>query len=104
LRIIELGERLGFDSAWLRHRHLQFEISSPIAMMSAATQRTSRTELGTVVTPLGWENHRGSAGRGRINTRLGYYGIWFKAGAAAVSVIGAAPLLLRVHRTAKTAA
>ncbi|MFP3462928.1 LLM class flavin-dependent oxidoreductase [Arthrobacter globiformis] len=56
LQVIELGERLGFDSAWLRHRHLQFGISSPIAMMSAASQRTSRIELGTAVTPLGWEN------------------------------------------------
>src|SRR6478735_460616 len=56
LRIIEIGERLGFDSAWLRHRHLQFGISSPIAMMAAASQRTSRIELGTAVTPLGWEN------------------------------------------------
>lgn len=56
LRIIELGERLGFDSAWLRHRHLQFGISSPIAMMAAASQRTSRIEIGTAVTPLGWEN------------------------------------------------
>ena len=56
LQIIELGERLGFDSAWLRHRHLQFGISSPIAIMAAASQRTSRIELGTAVTPLGWEN------------------------------------------------
>jgi alkanesulfonate monooxygenase SsuD/methylene tetrahydromethanopterin reductase-like flavin-dependent oxidoreductase (luciferase family) len=56
LRIIELGERLGFDSAWLRHRHLQFGISSPIAVMAAASQRTSRIELGTAVTPVGWEN------------------------------------------------
>ena len=56
LRIIELGERLGFDSAWLRHRHLQFGISSPIAVMAAASQRTTRIELGTAVTPLGWEN------------------------------------------------
>jgi alkanesulfonate monooxygenase SsuD/methylene tetrahydromethanopterin reductase-like flavin-dependent oxidoreductase (luciferase family) len=56
LQIIEFGERLGFDSAWLRHRHLQFGISSPIAMMAAAGQRTSRIELGTAVTPLGWEN------------------------------------------------
>jgi len=56
LQIIELGERLGFDSAWLRHRHLQFGISSPVAMMAAASQRTSRIELGTAVTPLGWEN------------------------------------------------
>lgn len=56
LQIIELGERLGFDSAWLRHRHLQYGISSPIAVMAAASQRTSRIELGTAVTPLGWEN------------------------------------------------
>ncbi|MET3904171.1 LLM class flavin-dependent oxidoreductase [Paenarthrobacter sp. 4246] len=56
LEIIELGERLGFDSAWLRHRHLQFGISSPVAIMAAASQRTSRIELGTAVTPLGWEN------------------------------------------------
>lgn len=56
LEIIELGEHLGFDSAWLRHRHLQFGISSPVAVMAAASQRTSRIELGTAVTPLGWEN------------------------------------------------
>jgi alkanesulfonate monooxygenase SsuD/methylene tetrahydromethanopterin reductase-like flavin-dependent oxidoreductase (luciferase family) len=56
LEIIELGERLGFDSAWLRHRHLQFGISSPVAVMAAASQRTSRIELGTAVTPLGAEN------------------------------------------------
>ncbi|MDP9795244.1 alkanesulfonate monooxygenase SsuD/methylene tetrahydromethanopterin reductase-like flavin-dependent oxidoreductase (luciferase family) [Catenuloplanes nepalensis] len=56
LQIIELGERLGFDSAWLRHRHFQFGISSPVAVLAAATQRTRRIELGTAVTPLGWEN------------------------------------------------
>ncbi len=56
LEIIELGEQLGFDAAWLRHRHLQYGISSPIAVMAAASQRTSRIQLGTAVTPLGWEN------------------------------------------------
>jgi alkanesulfonate monooxygenase SsuD/methylene tetrahydromethanopterin reductase-like flavin-dependent oxidoreductase (luciferase family) len=56
LEVIELGEQLGFDSAWLRHRHLQYGVSSPIAVMAAATQRTSRIELGTAVTPLGAEN------------------------------------------------
>jgi alkanesulfonate monooxygenase SsuD/methylene tetrahydromethanopterin reductase-like flavin-dependent oxidoreductase (luciferase family) len=56
LRIIELGEQLGFDSAWVRHRHLQFGISSPVAVLAAASQRTSRIHLGTAVTPLGWEN------------------------------------------------
>jgi alkanesulfonate monooxygenase SsuD/methylene tetrahydromethanopterin reductase-like flavin-dependent oxidoreductase (luciferase family) len=56
LQIIELGERLGFDSAWLRDRHLQHGISSPVAVLAAASQRTSRIELGTAVIPLGLEN------------------------------------------------
>jgi alkanesulfonate monooxygenase SsuD/methylene tetrahydromethanopterin reductase-like flavin-dependent oxidoreductase (luciferase family) len=56
LEVIELGEQLGFDSAWLRHRHLQYGISSPVAVLAAATQRTTRIDLGTAVTPLGWEN------------------------------------------------
>ncbi|MGK5114082.1 LLM class flavin-dependent oxidoreductase [Geodermatophilus sp. CPCC 205506] len=56
LRVIELGEQLGFDSAWVRNRHLQYGISSPVALLAAATQRTRRIELGTAVIPLGWEN------------------------------------------------
>src|ERR1700710_1342434 len=56
LRVIERGEQLGFDSAWLRHRHLQPGISSPVAIMAGASQRTSRIELGTAVTPIGAEN------------------------------------------------
>jgi alkanesulfonate monooxygenase SsuD/methylene tetrahydromethanopterin reductase-like flavin-dependent oxidoreductase (luciferase family) len=56
LEIIELGERLGLDSAWVRHRHLQYGISSPVAVLAAASQRTRRIELGTAVIPLGWEN------------------------------------------------
>ena len=55
LAVIELGEQLGFDSAWLRHRHLQYGISSPVAVLAAASQRTSRIDLGTAVIPLGWE-------------------------------------------------
>jgi alkanesulfonate monooxygenase SsuD/methylene tetrahydromethanopterin reductase-like flavin-dependent oxidoreductase (luciferase family) len=56
LEIIELGEQLAFDSAWVRHRHLQYGISSPVAVLAAASQRTRRIELGTAVIPLGWEN------------------------------------------------
>jgi Luciferase-like monooxygenase len=53
LDIVELGEQLGFDCAWVRHRHLQHGISSPVAVLAAATQRTSRIALGTGVIPLG---------------------------------------------------
>jgi alkanesulfonate monooxygenase SsuD/methylene tetrahydromethanopterin reductase-like flavin-dependent oxidoreductase (luciferase family) len=56
LRVIELGEDLGFDSAWVRNRHLQYGISSPVAVLAAASQRTRRIDLGTAVIPLGWEN------------------------------------------------
>jgi alkanesulfonate monooxygenase SsuD/methylene tetrahydromethanopterin reductase-like flavin-dependent oxidoreductase (luciferase family) len=56
LRVIELGEELGFDSAWVRNRHVQYGISSPVAVLAAASQRTSRIDLGTAVIPLGWEN------------------------------------------------
>ncbi|PVY97482.1 LLM class flavin-dependent oxidoreductase [Actinomycetospora cinnamomea] len=56
LRVIELGEQLGFDSAYLRHRHFQTGISSPVAIMAAASQRTRHIAMGTAVTPLAWEN------------------------------------------------
>jgi alkanesulfonate monooxygenase SsuD/methylene tetrahydromethanopterin reductase-like flavin-dependent oxidoreductase (luciferase family) len=56
LEVIALGEQLGFDSAWVRHRHLQYGISSPMAVLAAATQRTRRIVLGTAVIPLAWEN------------------------------------------------
>ena len=54
--MIERAEALGYDSVWLRCRHLQPGISSPVAIMAAASQRTSRIELGTAVIPLGLEN------------------------------------------------
>jgi alkanesulfonate monooxygenase SsuD/methylene tetrahydromethanopterin reductase-like flavin-dependent oxidoreductase (luciferase family) len=56
LEVIERAEALGYDSVWLRCRHLQPGISSPVAIMAAASQRTSRIELGTAVIPLGVEN------------------------------------------------
>jgi alkanesulfonate monooxygenase SsuD/methylene tetrahydromethanopterin reductase-like flavin-dependent oxidoreductase (luciferase family) len=56
LEVIRLGEELGFDSAWVRNRHFQYGISSPVAVLAAATQLTQRIELGTAVIPLGWEN------------------------------------------------
>jgi alkanesulfonate monooxygenase SsuD/methylene tetrahydromethanopterin reductase-like flavin-dependent oxidoreductase (luciferase family) len=56
LRLIEHAEGLGFDSVWVRQRHLQPGISSPVALLAAASQRTSRIALGTAVIPLGLEN------------------------------------------------
>ncbi|WP_082983002.1 LLM class flavin-dependent oxidoreductase [Mycobacterium sp. 1423905.2] len=56
LRMIERAEALGFDSVWVRQRHLQAGVSSPVALLAAASQRTRRIELGTAVIPLGLEN------------------------------------------------
>jgi alkanesulfonate monooxygenase SsuD/methylene tetrahydromethanopterin reductase-like flavin-dependent oxidoreductase (luciferase family) len=56
LRMIERAEELGFDSVWVRQRHLQPGISSPVALLAAASQRTKRISLGTAVIPLGFEN------------------------------------------------
>lgn len=56
LRLFERAEAQGFDGGWTRTRHLQFGISSPVAFLSAAAQRTSRMTLGTAVLPLGYEN------------------------------------------------
>ena len=56
LQLLGFGEELGFDSAWARQRHLEPGISSAAAFLAAATQRTSRIELGTAVIPIGYES------------------------------------------------
>jgi alkanesulfonate monooxygenase SsuD/methylene tetrahydromethanopterin reductase-like flavin-dependent oxidoreductase (luciferase family) len=56
LRLIERAEQLGFDSVWVRQRHFQPGVSSPVALLAAASQRTDRIALGTAVIPLGMEN------------------------------------------------
>src|ERR1700735_2338839 len=59
LEAIELGERLGFDSVWLRCRHLQYGVSSPLVILAAATPPTLRIELRAAVVPLGGETPPG---------------------------------------------
>jgi alkanesulfonate monooxygenase SsuD/methylene tetrahydromethanopterin reductase-like flavin-dependent oxidoreductase (luciferase family) len=56
LRLFEKGEALGFDSAWVRSRHLERAISSAATFLAAASQRTRRIRLGTAVIQLGYEN------------------------------------------------
>ncbi|MDR9772162.1 LLM class flavin-dependent oxidoreductase [Rhizobium hidalgonense] len=56
LQQLQYGEELGFESAWVRQRHLEPGISSASAFLAAATQRTSRIELGTAVIPIGYES------------------------------------------------
>ncbi|ROR96542.1 alkanesulfonate monooxygenase SsuD/methylene tetrahydromethanopterin reductase-like flavin-dependent oxidoreductase (luciferase family) [Salana multivorans] len=56
LRLVEAGERLGYQGAWVRQRHLEHGISSAATVLAAATQRTRRIALGTAVVPLGYES------------------------------------------------
>ncbi|PZU92705.1 MAG: LLM class flavin-dependent oxidoreductase [Chelatococcus sp.] len=56
LDLFVLGERLGYDSAWVRQRHLERGVSSAATFLAAATQRTRRIGLGTAVIQLGYEN------------------------------------------------
>ncbi|GGN98857.1 monooxygenase [Actinoplanes lobatus] len=56
LQLFEYGERLGFDGAWIRQRHLEHGVGSAAVFLAAASQRTSRVELGTAVIPIGYES------------------------------------------------
>jgi alkanesulfonate monooxygenase SsuD/methylene tetrahydromethanopterin reductase-like flavin-dependent oxidoreductase (luciferase family) len=52
---IELGDTLGFDTAWLGELHFGREFSilaDPLMVLAAAGQRTTRIRLGTAVTLL----------------------------------------------------
>jgi alkanesulfonate monooxygenase SsuD/methylene tetrahydromethanopterin reductase-like flavin-dependent oxidoreductase (luciferase family) len=56
---IELGDDLGFDTAWLGELHFSRAFSilaDPLMMLAAAAQRTSRIRLGTAVTLLPLHN------------------------------------------------
>jgi alkanesulfonate monooxygenase SsuD/methylene tetrahydromethanopterin reductase-like flavin-dependent oxidoreductase (luciferase family) len=56
LGLFEFGERLGFDGGWIRQRHLEHGVSAAAVFLAAASQRTSRIELGTAVIPIGYES------------------------------------------------
>jgi alkanesulfonate monooxygenase SsuD/methylene tetrahydromethanopterin reductase-like flavin-dependent oxidoreductase (luciferase family) len=56
LRLFEFGEDLGFSGAWIRQRHLEHGVSAAAVFLAAASQRTSRIELGSAVIPIGYES------------------------------------------------
>ena len=56
---IDLGDELGFDTVWLGELHFSRAFSilaSPLMVLAAAAQRTSRIRLGTAVTLLPMHN------------------------------------------------
>lgn len=56
LALFAHGETLGFESAWVRQRHLEPGVSSAATFLAAATQRTRRIGLGSAVIQMGYEN------------------------------------------------
>lgn len=64
LHILQRAEVLGYNSAWVRQRHLERGISSAATFLAAATQRTRTIELGTAVIPWG------------MKIRFGWRKIW----------------------------
>src|SRR5262249_29699529 len=56
---IELGDAIGFDTAWLGELHFSRAFSilaDPLMVLAAAAQRTTRIRLGTAVTLLPLHN------------------------------------------------
>lgn len=56
LDLFTYAEELGFDSGWIRTRHLQYGVGAPGAYLGALSQVTSTLELGNAVIPLEFEN------------------------------------------------
>lgn len=56
LKLFEAGEDLGYNSGWVRQRHLEHGVSSAPVFLAAASQRTKRIELGSAVIQLGYES------------------------------------------------
>lgn len=56
LELFDLAESLGYDFGWVRVRHFETYLSSPLTVLSAVSQRTERIHLGTAVIPARYES------------------------------------------------
>ncbi|PRY10271.1 LLM class flavin-dependent oxidoreductase [Kineococcus rhizosphaerae] len=56
LTLVQHAEDLGYDSAWVRVRHHEPFLSSPMTFFAAASQVTRRIALGTGVIPMRYED------------------------------------------------
>ncbi|MCU1404962.1 MAG: hypothetical protein JWQ43_1265 [Glaciihabitans sp.] len=56
IRLFRHAEQLGFDIGWIRVRHFEQFPSSPLTLLAAVSQVTSRIRLGTGVIPLRYED------------------------------------------------
>lgn len=56
IRLFECAEQLGYDIGWVRVRHFEKFLSSPLTFLTAVGQRTGRIRLGTGVVPMRYED------------------------------------------------
>lgn len=56
VELFEWAEQLGLDAGWVRVRHFEPFLSSPLTFLAAVSQRTSRIRLGTGVIPMRYED------------------------------------------------
>lgn len=56
LQLFEDADKVGWNGAWIRQRHLEHGVGSAGVFLAAAGQRTQRIELGTAVVPIGYES------------------------------------------------
>jgi alkanesulfonate monooxygenase SsuD/methylene tetrahydromethanopterin reductase-like flavin-dependent oxidoreductase (luciferase family) len=56
IELFRIGEQLGYDKGWVRNRHFDNYLSSPLTVLAAAAQATRRIRLGTAIIPVGYEH------------------------------------------------
>jgi alkanesulfonate monooxygenase SsuD/methylene tetrahydromethanopterin reductase-like flavin-dependent oxidoreductase (luciferase family) len=56
IETFEYAESIGFDSGWVRQRHFDNYLASPITLLSAISQRTERIRLGTGIISIRYED------------------------------------------------
>ncbi len=56
LELFELAESMGLDTGWVRQRHFDNYLASPLPMLAAVSQRTRRIRLGTAIISVRFED------------------------------------------------
>ncbi len=56
IELFRIAEDLGYDTGWVRNRHFDNYLSSPLPLLGIAAQATKRIRLGTAIIPVGYED------------------------------------------------
>jgi alkanesulfonate monooxygenase SsuD/methylene tetrahydromethanopterin reductase-like flavin-dependent oxidoreductase (luciferase family) len=56
VELFRIAEELGYDSGWVRNRHFDNYLASPLTLLTAAAQKTEHIRLGTAIIPVGYED------------------------------------------------